>query len=173
MDKKTKRNTPVMIVLVLLAAIIIGGITGYVVYLTSGQQKPAEEKAKGVVGRITDGWDDGISDEPDGSSQAKSGTSIPGYSSASMNEGDMSLVLRVGNPPENKVGLIATVRLEDGTVLYESPVLRPGQGLEEIPLNRTLSKGEYNAEVYYQCVLLDDEHTPLNAAISAFRLHVN
>ena len=82
-------------------------------------------------------------------------------------------MLRVGNPPENKVGLIATVRLEDGTVLYESPVLRPGQGLEEIPLNQTLSKGEYNAEVYYQCVLLDDEHTPLNAAISAFRLHVN
>ncbi len=162
-----------MIVLVLLAALIIGGIAGYVVYLMSGSQKPAEEKAQGVVGRITDGWDDGISDDTDGSSQAKGGTRIPGYSAAYMNEGDMSLVLRVGNPPENTVGLIATVRLEDGTVLYESPVLKPGQGLEEIPLNQTLSKGEYNAQVYYQCVLLDDEHTPLNAAVSAFKLYVN
>ena len=64
-------------------------------------------------------------------------------------------------------------KLSDGTVLYTSPLLKPGQGLDEIPLNQTLSKGTYDAMVYYQCVLLDEEQTPLNAAESAFTLIVN
>lgn len=166
---KTKSNKRYMIVLLLIALSII---VGYMVYLMFSSQKPEEEKAQGVVGKIVDGWDDGISEDPNKSSEQK-GTKIPVYSAAYMKEGDTSLVLRVGNPPENSVGLIATVRLEDGTVLYTSPVLKPGQGLEEIPLEKTLSKDEYKAEVYYKCVLLNEEHTPLNAAVSAFTLIVN
>ena len=52
-------------------------------------------------------------------------------------------------------------------------LLKPGQGLEEIPLNQTLAKGTYPAMVFYQCVLLDEEQTPINAAESTFTLIVN
>ena len=171
MSNKKDGKKPLKIVLVIIVSLIIGGIAGYMVYRISSP-KPPEEKSQGVVGRIIDGWEDGVSEDPNAASD-QSGTSIPGYSVAYMNEGDTSLELPVGNPKENEVGLIATVRLEDGTKLYESPLLKPGQGIEEIPLNQTLSKGEYNAEVYYQCVLLDEENTPLNAAISAFTLVVS
>ena len=161
-----------MAVLVLIASIIVGCLAGYAVNKMSAPEKPDEEKAQGVVGKIIDGWDDDVSKVSDGS-PSQSGTRIPGYSAAYMNEGDTSLAIRVGNPKENSVGFIATVQLEDGTVLYRSPLLKPGLGLDEIPLDRTIPKGEYRAEVYYQCVLLDKNQTPLNAAVSAFDLYVN
>ena len=171
MSNKKTRNGPVMVIMILLSAAIIGCLVGAVIFMKPSPDNSKEEKAQGVVGRISDNWDDQVSEDPDTPQQ--SGTQSPGYSAASMKEGDTSLVLRVGNPKDNKVGLIATVRLEDGTELYKSPVLEPGQGLEEIPLEKTLKKGEYNAEVFYQCVLLNKEHTPLNAAISAFTLYVD
>jgi hypothetical protein len=104
--------------------------------------------------------------------ETRPGTQVPGYSVAVMEEGDDSLKLRIGNPKENKVGFIATLKLEDGTELYRSPMLSPGQGLEEVPLNQTLKKGEYNAMVEYQCVSLEDESVKLNTAQSGFKLIV-
>ncbi len=161
-----------MIVMTLLAAAIIGCLAGAMIFMIPSTDDGKDEKAQGVIGKITDNWEDEVSDDNNDQS-SRSGTKIPGYSLAVMNEGDLSLKIRIGNPKENTVGFIATVRLEDGTELYKSPMLNPGQGLEEIPLEKTLSKGTYNAEVYYQCVLLNDEQTPLNSAISAFKLYVN
>ncbi len=169
-NEKSRKKT---IIIILLLIILAGCIVTLVVLVRSlTEEKPPVENAKGVVGTIVDNWDPNVS-RPDERSDQKKGTMIPGYSSATMNEGDTSLKLSVGNPKENTVGFFATVKLADGTVLYTSPLLKPGQGLEEIPLNKSLSKGTYNAIVFYQCVLLDEEHTPLNAAESAFTLIVN
>ena len=154
------------VALLLAAAVLITlAVTGVF------HKEEKKEEHKGVVGIISDDWDSGVPDSDDGSQ--KSGTKIPGYSSAEMNAGDDSLVLRIGNPKGNEVGFFATVKLKDGTVLYESELMKPGQGMEIIPLNKTLDKGVYEAMVVYQCVLLDDENTPLNAAESAFTLYVN
>ena len=119
---------------------------------------------------VTDNWDTGLKEE---SPEAKPGTRIPGYSTAEMKEGDTTLTLSIGNPKANTVGFFATLKLQNGDVLYESELLKPGQGLTEIPLTHTLSKGTYNATVVYKCVLLDEENTPLNAAESGFKLIVN
>lgn len=165
--KKSKKKIIIIIsaaVLVIAAAVMIMAICG-----VFDPPKPKEE-AKGVVGVITDDWDPNV--EPDPSSDQKSGTRIPGYSSAEMNSGDTSLKLSIGNPKENKVGMFAELQLEDGTVLYQSPLLSPGQGLTDVPLNKTLDKGTYNAKVVYRCVLLDEKNTPLNAAESGFKLIV-
>ena len=63
--------------------------------------------------------------------------------------------------------------LEDGTELYTSPLLEPGQAVQLIPLNQTLKKGEYAAQVVYRCVTLDEDHAPLNAGVSGFTLYVD
>jgi hypothetical protein len=97
---------------------------------------------------------------------------IPGFKEAKMNAGDSSLHLNIGNPEENNAGFYATVELEDGTVLYESPLLEPGQGISDLPLLTSPEKGTYNAYVSYQVVSLDEGHTPMNTARSAFTLHV-
>lgn len=75
-----------------------------------------------------------------------------------MNAGDTSLHISIGNPKSNTCGLYATLRLSDGTVLYKSDLLEPGSGLTDVPLSKSLEKGEYQAMVLYECVTLDDSH---------------
>lgn len=137
--------------------------------------KPEDAKnANGVAGKIVDNWDTGIPEQTDEPEESTSGgIQIPGYSKAEMEEGDTQLHLSIGNPKENNCGFYVTVRLEDGTVLYKSELLKPGDGLTEIPLEQTLNKGTYDAEVFYECVTLDEDASPLNSAISKFQLIVN
>jgi len=163
-ENKSKKKA----IIIIVAVVLIAAATVAALYFC-GVFTPKTEPANGVVGRITDDWDPGV-EEPTG---AKSGTQIPGYSSAEMKAGDTSLKLSVGNPKDNKVGFFASLVLEDGTVLYESELLKPGQGLTEIPLSKTLENGTYNAKVVYRCVALDEDHTPLNSAESGFTLIVN
>ena len=169
--KADNKNSKKKILIIISAAVLVIAAAAIIMAVSGVFSPPPKEEAKGVVGVITDDWDPNV--EPDPSAEQKSGTRIPGYSAAVMNSGDTSLTLSVGNPKENKVGMFAELQLEDGTVLYQSPLLSPGQGLKEVPLNKTLEKGTYNAKVVYQCVLLDEKNTPLNAAESGFQLIVN
>ena len=162
-NSKKKWFTTIIIILLVIAVCAIG----YAVYQHYTEKKP--EQTNGVVGKVYDNWDTGIEQEPQ---EERPGIQIPGYSKAVMKEGDTSLVLSVGNPKENNCGFYATLKLEDGTELYKSELLKPGCGLTEIPLSQTLKSGEYKAIVYYKCVTLDEEETPLNSAESEFILIV-
>lgn len=165
-NNKSKKK---IIIAVIIAAVLLIGTAGVLIF--SGVFSPkTDNEHKGVVGVISDDWDTGLKEE---SSETKPGTRIPGYSTAEMKEGDTTLTLSIGNPKANSVGFFATLKLQNGDVLYESELLEPGQGLTEIPLTHTLSKGTYDAAVVYKCVLLDEENTPLNAAESVFKLIVN
>lgn len=154
-----------IVIIILIAFLSIGGIFAYK-YFSAEKEKDS----KGVVGKISDGWDTGIEEESQ--QQQGRGIQIPGYGIAVMEEGDTSLVLSVGNPKANNCGFYATLKLEDGTELYKSELLKPGYGLTEIPLSQTLKAGEYTAIVYYKCVTLDEEQSPLNSAESEFKLIV-
>ncbi|WP_298482589.1 hypothetical protein [uncultured Ruminococcus sp.] len=164
-DKGKKKIWIFVIVLLVVTALVISGVIVYNRFFT---ETPAP--SQGVVGKVSDGWDTGLEDE--GAVQER-GIQIPGYGTAVMKAGDTSLVLSVGNPKENECGFYATVKLEDGTELYKSELLEPGYGLTEIPLSTDLKAGEYTAIVYYQCVTLDEEHSPLNSAESEFTLIVS
>lgn len=163
--EKSKRKLLIALSVILIIATL--GIGGVVVYNSFFAEDPAP--TKGVVGKVTDGWETGIREESAPQSQ---GIQIPGYGTAVMNAGDTSLVLSIGNPKVNKCGFYAALMLADGTVLYKSELLEPGYGLTEVPLNQTLESGEYTAMVVYKCVTLDKEHTPLNSAESEFKLIV-
>lgn len=163
--KKSKKKLLIIIIIILLIAVLTVG--GVVVYNNFFAEQPTA--SDGVVGQISPDWDTGAKDE---SLPQSSGTQIPGYNTAEMNAGDTTLHLSIGNPKANECGFYATLKLEDGTVLYESELLKPGYGLTEVPLSQTLEKGEYTAIVYYQCVTLDEAETPLNSAESEFKLIV-
>ena len=124
-------------IIIIGAAVLLIASTVLITLFISGafnKDKPEDKNDdhKGVIGVISDNWDHNVKDPAD--TGQKSGTQIPGYYSAEMKAGDKSLVISIGNPKENKVGFFATVKLFDGTVLYKSPLIRPGQGLNEIPL---------------------------------------
>ena len=165
---KTRRIVIKVLVIIIIACFASAAV---LFFFQKGEEQPPE-KSKGVVGTISDNWDTNVSD-PEESEEKRPGTQIPGYSSAEMNAGDMSIKLRIGNPKENHVGFYASLKLADGTVLYKSPLLSPGQGLEEVPLTQTLTKGTYDAIVEYKCVLLEDGKTPLNSAESGLKIYVN
>lgn len=164
MNKSKKKFFIYIIIILLIAALAVGGV---IVYNNFFNETPSV--SNGVVGKISSDWDTGNEDE---NATQGEGTQIPGYSTAEMNAGDTSLYLSIGNPKTNKCGFYATLKLEDGTVLYQSELLKPGYGLTEVPLSKTLEKGEYTAIVLYECVVLDEEHTPLNSAESEFTLIV-
>lgn len=164
-NKKTNKKLFIVIIIILISAILVVG--GIIIYNNFSAEKPTP--SNGVVGRISSDWDTGIEN---GSSPKATGVQIPGYGTAEMNTGDLSLHLSIGNPKVNECGFYATLKLDDDTVLYKSDLLKPGYGLTEIPLSQTLDKGEYTAFVYYQCVTLDEKETPLNSAESEFKLIV-
>jgi len=165
--KKPGKKAVTAGVILLLAVIAV--VSAVVVYQRYRAGKIEDSKGSGVVGIISDNWDPGV--EAEAPSQG-SGIQIPGYSTATMNAGDTSLHLSIGNPENNNCGFYATLMLADGTILYKSDLLNPGYGLTEIPLLETLQKGEYDAVVYYECVTLDEAHSPLNSAESEFKLIV-
>ena len=175
MSNQTKKKKNIAIPIIAAILLVAAAVLLTLILTGAFKQEPEKEpdKHNGVTGYITDDWDPKVDDTTGEQNEPKKGTQIPGYSSAEMNAGDTSLHLSIGNPKENSVGMFATLRLSDGTVLYESPLLKPGQGLTDIPLSKSLEKGTYDAVVVYQCVLLDEDNTPLNAAESGFTLYVN
>ena len=165
-EKNKSKKKPVIIIigLIILAVMIVGGVVVYNNFF----DKPQTD-SNGVVGKISDNWDIGNKSE---TSPTNVGIQIPGYGTAEMKEEDENLHLSIGNPKSNECGFYATLKLDDGTVLYESELLKPGFGLTEVPLSQTLNKGKYTAMVCYDCVSLDEKHTPLNSAESEFLLIV-
>lgn len=162
-DKKKRYWT----LLVLLIVILIAGIAAAVNF---SRQKDPETGGNAYVDADASAWDDGIdTEEP---REITENILVPGYSGAEMKAGDTTLSLRIGNPEENTCYLQATLQLEDGTVLYESGLLEPGTGFEQIELNQTLEAGTYEALVHYQGYSMDEERSELNASDSAFTLTV-
>ncbi len=159
-NKKTFR-TIVILLLVLLIAFV--GVLVYVIM-----------KDKGMVGssahiaESASEWDDGI----DNDGEIEGRILVPGYSGAKMKSGDKILKLRIGNPKENTCYLQATLKLADGTVLYESDLIEPGKGFEEVELKQTLAVGEYEAYVHYQGYSMEETPEMLNSCDSAFILKV-
>ena len=150
--KKTKKKT-VIIAIISVVIILALGVSAFFI-IKSMNHKEEQADSNGVVGKISADWNTGLDESKKSTESSSSGTQIPGYGTAEMKAGDTQL-------------------LEDGTVLYKSELLKPGYGLTEVPLQQTLKKGTYDAEVFYECVTLDGEQSPLNSAKSKFKLVVN
>jgi hypothetical protein len=62
--------------------------------------------------------------------------------------------------------------MADGAELYSSGLIKPGQTIGDIEINRALEAGNYEDTVLkYDCYSLDDL-SPLNGAVSTLNLEV-
>ena len=161
-----KKYTGYKVIIVILLILLIGEIF-FLAYSILKDKAGAGSNAH--VAEDASEWDDGIEQE---SGQIEGRILVPGYSGAKMKTGDTVLKLRIGNPKENTCYLKATLQLEDGTILYESDLLEPGTGYDEVKLNKTLEPGEYQAFVHYQGYAMDEGQEKLNGCDSAFVLKV-
>ena len=75
------------------------------------------------------------------------------------------------NPTENFAQFRVTIFM-DGEVLWQSKFLKPGETSSPMVLAHTLSPGEYDANLIYECVTNDAAKSPLNGANSPIKLKV-
>ncbi|MBQ8025524.1 MAG: hypothetical protein IJ259_03780 [Oscillospiraceae bacterium] len=98
---------------------------------------------------------------------------ITAYESLALKADTPEQSVRFDNPIENNCWLVITLSLEDGTVLWKSEELQPGQVVRSITLNQSLAAGEYeNAVLRYQHWTYDAEKEPLNGAETIVTLKV-
>lgn len=98
---------------------------------------------------------------------------VTAYESIALKADTPEQSVRFENPPQNNCWLVITLSLEDGTVLWKSEELQPGQVVRSITMDRTLEAGEYeNAILSYQHWTYDDEKLPLNGAETLVTLKV-
>lgn len=159
MSKNNKKNNKkyICIAIVLLLLILVIGICW--IFLREDSTDGAGE----VVA-----WD--VTNEIDTAGETP-GIRIPGYQTMIFKAGQTSQTVNMGNPADNTCYFVITLKLEDGTVLYRSDYLKPGQGFERIRMEKALQKGEYTGIIQYQCYSLEDKSV-LNGASSEFELKV-
>ena len=99
--------------------------------------------------------------------------SIPGYEGITLKAGSLEQTISLSNPVQNTCYFVITLYLEDGTLLWQSDYIKPGETSSPIVLNQPLEKGNYpNAVLQYSCFKMDSEKTPLNGAETKLTLRV-
>ena len=99
--------------------------------------------------------------------------SIPGYEGIALKADSLEQTVALKNPAQNICYFVITLYLEDGTMLWQSDYIKPGETSSPIVLNQPLEKGNYpNAVLQYSCFKMDSEKTPLNGAETKLTLRV-
>ena len=167
--RKRKRSGSGQKILIICLALLLIAAIGVIVWLVSKS-----------------GSGPGNNPEPEGVAQTS--TSDPGglvvperpemiditaYESLELKADTLEQSVRFDNPLQNNCWLVITLSLEDGTVLWKSQELQPGQVVRSITLNQSLAAGEYeNAVLRYQHWTYDAEKEPLNGAETIVTLKV-
>lgn len=91
--------------------------------------------------------------------------SIPGYEMLELKADSKQQTVALSNPAQNNCYFEISLYLEDGTLLWKSDLIEPGEATEPIVLTKELSKGYYPKSVlHYDCYAMDADKTPLNSA---------
>ena len=98
---------------------------------------------------------------------------IPGYEGITLKADSLEQTVALENPKQNSCYFVITLLLEDGTILWQSDYIKPGETSSPIVLTQSLEKGTYpNAVLQYSCFKMDSEKTPLNGAETKLTLRV-
>ena len=104
---------------------------------------------------------------PTDSSAIKNAESIaiPGYEGLTLNANSKKQDLCLPNPVQNTCYFQISLLLEDGTILWQSELIKPGATSEPIVLETALKEGTYpQAVLRYSCFEMNEKLTPLNGA---------
>lgn len=98
---------------------------------------------------------------------------IPGYEGLELIAGTKKQTLSLPNPEQNACYFQISLYLEDGTMLWKSELIEPGEVSKPMTLKQKLEKGTYpNAILRYECFAMDGSMTPLNGAEMKLTLRV-
>ena len=145
--EKKSRSHLLTIILLTVVAVLVFVMALPILFGNNGRQYietlPVEEKEKKNVDTID----------------------IPGYEILTFEAGKTKQSVSLANPKQNTCTFIISLVLEDGTELWKSEEIKPGENSKAIVFTKALDAGTYpNAMMKYQCFRLDSNRTPLNGA---------
>lgn len=145
-----------LIVLLLVIAVAVGGVA---VGLNWNRWFGGGQNAVETEGEAWNGNQDTYTGEKNTDT-----IDIPGFDSMNLKAGATTQSVNLYNPERNTCYFRITLLLADGTQLWQSKLIAPGDGLHEIELTRTLAEGEYaDATLKYECFSMEDQ-TQLNGS---------
>lgn len=96
---------------------------------------------------------------------------IPGISGLYMKCGQLNQTVDFYNPDKNNCLFKISLCLSDGTLLFESDYIKPGEHLSDIVITESLKQGLYqNCILFYNCFSIDGK-TQYNG--SQFKVEIN
>ena len=98
---------------------------------------------------------------------------LPAYEGLTFRAGVREQNVSLSNPAENDCLICASLILEDGTAVYQSELIAPGDYSQPITLIAPMERGVYrNVTLRYDCYTDDEARTPLNGAASKLDITV-
>lgn len=99
--------------------------------------------------------------------------SVPGYEMLELKADSKQQTIALPNPPQNNCYFEISLYLEDGTLLWKSDLIEPGEASKPVVLTKELPKGYYPKSILrYACFAMDEDRTPLNGAETKVTLWV-
>jgi hypothetical protein len=98
--------------------------------------------------------------------------SIPGYAQLVMKAGELMQDVKLYNPEGNPCYFIISIILSDGTEIYKSGPIYPGQKIDVIKLSQPLKAGTYKDAVLKYSAFSTTNDEPMNGANTKFTLEV-
>lgn len=136
--------------------LIILALIGAIIYIIYSHQQRIDKNQVGIV---------------QGGENAVEYTQIPGFKTLTMTADTTEQQVYFQNPAENKVNLQLTLSLADGTQLYKSDLIQPGNAIKSIKISKKLESGNYDdAILHYDCFTAEGEKC--NSANLKFNLEV-
>lgn len=153
---KKNKNFPVLWFFLMLIALLLVGI----VLITNHKEEPQT-----ILGNdVTESKDD---------NQNANSIAIPGYEAITLAANTKKQSTALQNPAHNDCLFKITLILEDGTVLWVSDYIKPGDISDTIVLSQELEPGNYsNTILKYECFTMDGSRSPLNGAETKLTLWV-
>lgn len=153
MDRKKKKLIILIVILAVAAA-----ASGIAVYRS---RQPGEVTNSDVAFEE----DQEKLDDKDQEGSVDEGIQIPGYDSIVIPAGTKDVSVELMNPEENEVYFQISFYLPDtDETIYTSDLIRPGQHLYDITLEREMEAGEYPLTVKYATFTADEAMAPQNGA---------
>lgn len=138
--EETQKKRRYVIILLLL---IILALIGALIWMNYSHQQRIDKNQVGIV---------------QGGENAVEYTQIPGFKTLTMTTDTTEQEVYFQNPGENKVNLQLTLALADGTQLYKSDLIQPGNAVKSIKISKKLESGSYDdAILHYDCYTADGQ----------------
>lgn len=158
-NRKSEKRLYMIVISVLVLLLVIAGIVIAVLLNQNPQQSSGEENNTTTESTEVEKLTDSIA--------------IPGFSQLTFKAGETEQEVALSNPAENFCYFKISLILEDGTLIWVSDLVEPGEQSDAITLLQPLEAGTYeNVTVHYDCFRMDDDLTQLNSGEIKITLNV-